>query len=169
MSRWRRGRDSNPRDDSSPSTHFPGVRLQPLGHPSVPRLLFLVLVSETSDAVTSTQQPGRIRACPESSCPLAAGRRGRVPPSHLPSARRREPRGSRAHAQRAMLSGSRLSPPGARAWRARSALVFYPGAGRSRRAPGSRACCPDRAAYKPSLRRHARGTRVRGPIQGHGG
>jgi hypothetical protein len=31
---WRRGRDSNPRDDSSPSTHFPGVRLQPLGHPS---------------------------------------------------------------------------------------------------------------------------------------
>jgi hypothetical protein len=32
--RWRMGRDSNPRDDSSPSTHFPGVRLQPLGHPS---------------------------------------------------------------------------------------------------------------------------------------
>src|SRR5438067_2172325 len=31
---WRMGRDSNPRDDSSPSTHFPGVRLQPLGHPS---------------------------------------------------------------------------------------------------------------------------------------
>jgi DNA invertase Pin-like site-specific DNA recombinase len=35
--KWRRGRDSNPRDDSSPSTHFPGVRLQPLGHPSLPR------------------------------------------------------------------------------------------------------------------------------------
>ena len=35
--KWRRGRDSNPRDDSSPSTHFPGVRLQPLGHPSQPR------------------------------------------------------------------------------------------------------------------------------------
>src|SRR5438552_951419 len=32
---WRTGRDSNPRDDSSPSTHFPGVRLQPLGHLSV--------------------------------------------------------------------------------------------------------------------------------------
>jgi site-specific DNA recombinase len=34
--KWRRGRDSNPRDDSSPSTHFPGVRLRPLGHPSLP-------------------------------------------------------------------------------------------------------------------------------------
>jgi hypothetical protein len=31
---WRRGRDSNPRDGSSPSTRSPGVRLQPLGHPS---------------------------------------------------------------------------------------------------------------------------------------
>ncbi len=28
---WRRGRDSNPRD-GSPPTHFPGVRLRPLGH-----------------------------------------------------------------------------------------------------------------------------------------
>ena len=28
---WRRGRDSNPRD-GIPPTHFPGVRLQPLGH-----------------------------------------------------------------------------------------------------------------------------------------
>ena len=28
---WRRERDSNPRD-GSPSTHFPGVRLRPLGH-----------------------------------------------------------------------------------------------------------------------------------------
>ena len=31
---WRRGRDSNPRY-GFPHTHFPGVRLQPLGHPSV--------------------------------------------------------------------------------------------------------------------------------------
>ena len=30
---WRRGRDSNPRY-GFPHTHFPGVRLQPLGHPS---------------------------------------------------------------------------------------------------------------------------------------
>ncbi len=34
---WRRGWDSNPRYDSSPYTHFPGVRLQPLGHPSAKR------------------------------------------------------------------------------------------------------------------------------------
>ena len=33
---WRRERDSNPRD-GFPSTHFPGVRLRPLGHPSVLR------------------------------------------------------------------------------------------------------------------------------------
>jgi hypothetical protein len=32
--RWRRERDSNPRY-GCPYTHFPGVRLQPLGHPSV--------------------------------------------------------------------------------------------------------------------------------------
>ena len=31
--RWRRGRDSNPRY-GFPYTHFPGVRLRPLGHPS---------------------------------------------------------------------------------------------------------------------------------------
>lgn len=31
--RWRRERDSNPRY-GFPHTHFPGVRLQPLGHPS---------------------------------------------------------------------------------------------------------------------------------------
>jgi hypothetical protein len=31
---WRRGRDSNPRY-GFPHTHFPGVRLQPLGHPSM--------------------------------------------------------------------------------------------------------------------------------------
>ena len=31
---WRRERDSNPRY-GCPYTHFPGVRLQPLGHPSV--------------------------------------------------------------------------------------------------------------------------------------
>lgn len=31
---WRRERDSNPRY-GFPYTHFPGVRLQPLGHPSV--------------------------------------------------------------------------------------------------------------------------------------
>lgn len=31
--KWRRGRDSNPRY-GFPHTHFPGVRLQPLGHPS---------------------------------------------------------------------------------------------------------------------------------------
>ena len=30
---WRREGDSNPRD-GFPPTHFPGVRLQPLGHPS---------------------------------------------------------------------------------------------------------------------------------------
>ncbi len=29
--KWRRGRDSNPRD-GFPPTHFPGVRLRPLGH-----------------------------------------------------------------------------------------------------------------------------------------
>ncbi len=34
--KWRRERDSNPRD-GFPSTHFPGVRLRPLGHPSVAR------------------------------------------------------------------------------------------------------------------------------------
>ncbi len=32
---WRRERDSNPRY-GLPYTHFPGVRLQPLGHPSMP-------------------------------------------------------------------------------------------------------------------------------------
>ena len=32
---WRRRRDSNPRY-GFPHTHFPGVRLQPLGHPSAP-------------------------------------------------------------------------------------------------------------------------------------
>ena len=32
---WRRERDSNPRY-GFPYTHFPGVRLQPLGHPSDP-------------------------------------------------------------------------------------------------------------------------------------
>jgi hypothetical protein len=31
---WRSERDSNPRD-GSPPTHFPGVRLRPLGHRSV--------------------------------------------------------------------------------------------------------------------------------------
>ncbi len=36
--RWRRERDSNPRD-SFPSTHFPGVRLRPLGHLSNAALL----------------------------------------------------------------------------------------------------------------------------------
>ena len=35
--KWRRGRDSNPRY-GFPHTHFPGVRLQPLGHPSSTRL-----------------------------------------------------------------------------------------------------------------------------------
>ena len=34
---WRRGRDSNPRY-GFPYTHFPGVRLRPLGHPSATRL-----------------------------------------------------------------------------------------------------------------------------------
>ena len=34
--KWRRGRDSNPRY-GFPYTHFPGVRLRPLGHPSTPR------------------------------------------------------------------------------------------------------------------------------------
>src|SRR5690606_34624221 len=36
--KWRRERDSNPRD-GSPPTHFPGVRLRPLGHLSVGRYL----------------------------------------------------------------------------------------------------------------------------------
>ncbi len=31
--KWRREGDSNPRN-GLPFTHFPGVRLQPLGHPS---------------------------------------------------------------------------------------------------------------------------------------
>ena len=31
LSGWRRERDSNPRD-GFPPTHFPGVRLRPLGH-----------------------------------------------------------------------------------------------------------------------------------------
>ncbi len=35
--KWRRERDSNPRY-GFPYTHFPGVRLQPLGHPSVRKL-----------------------------------------------------------------------------------------------------------------------------------
>jgi site-specific DNA recombinase len=35
--RWRRERDSNPRY-GCPYTHFPGVRLQPLGHPSAERV-----------------------------------------------------------------------------------------------------------------------------------
>ena len=34
MCKWRIDRDSNPRD-GSPPTHFPGVRLRPLGHRSV--------------------------------------------------------------------------------------------------------------------------------------
>jgi site-specific DNA recombinase len=34
--KWRTERDSNPRD-GSPPTHFPGVRLRPLGHLSVGR------------------------------------------------------------------------------------------------------------------------------------
>ena len=36
---WRRERDSNPRD-GSPPTHFPGVRLRPLGHLSVRRAIY---------------------------------------------------------------------------------------------------------------------------------
>ena len=36
--KWRRRRDSNPRY-GFPYTHFPGVRLQPLGHPSSARAL----------------------------------------------------------------------------------------------------------------------------------
>src|SRR6516165_5061289 len=47
---WRRGRDSNPRDDSSPSTRSPGMRLRPLGHPSS--------VSQTSDANGRAQETG---------------------------------------------------------------------------------------------------------------
>ena len=35
---WRRGRDSNPRY-GFPYTHFPGVRLRPLGHPSAMRVI----------------------------------------------------------------------------------------------------------------------------------
>ena len=35
---WRRERDSNPRY-GFPYTHFPGVRLQPLGHPSTGRIV----------------------------------------------------------------------------------------------------------------------------------
>src|SRR5205823_3442775 len=35
MGRWRRERDSNPRY-GYPYTRSPGVRLQPLGHPSMP-------------------------------------------------------------------------------------------------------------------------------------
>src|SRR5262245_56870434 len=35
VSSWRRGRDSNPRYAFWAYTHFPGVRLQPLGHLSV--------------------------------------------------------------------------------------------------------------------------------------
>ena len=34
LGKWRTERDSNPRD-GSPPTHFPGVRLRPLGHRSV--------------------------------------------------------------------------------------------------------------------------------------
>ena len=41
MANWRRERDSNPRW-SCPHTRFPGVRLQPLGHPSMPHLLTLI-------------------------------------------------------------------------------------------------------------------------------
>ena len=37
LRRWRRERDSNPRY-GFPYTHFPGVRLQPLGHPSIVEL-----------------------------------------------------------------------------------------------------------------------------------
>ena len=35
---WRWDRDSNP-GDGFPPTHFPGVRLRPLGHPTVPRAM----------------------------------------------------------------------------------------------------------------------------------
>ena len=35
---WRRDRDSNP-GDGLPPTHFPGVRLRPLGHLSIGALL----------------------------------------------------------------------------------------------------------------------------------
>jgi hypothetical protein len=56
------GRDSNPRDDSSPSTHFPGVRLQPLGHPSTAAPLGIVRGrrqgAETSGGEGQTQLAG---------------------------------------------------------------------------------------------------------------
>ena len=37
--KWRRDRDSNP-GDGLPPTHFPGVRLRPLGHVSLVELLY---------------------------------------------------------------------------------------------------------------------------------
>ena len=37
--KWRRDRDSNP-GDGFPPTHFPGVRLRPLGHVSLSSLIY---------------------------------------------------------------------------------------------------------------------------------
>jgi hypothetical protein len=49
---WRRGRDSNPRY-GFPHTHFPGVRLQPLGHPS--GLRFLAQAARISPPAVAAQ------------------------------------------------------------------------------------------------------------------
>ena len=84
-SNWRRERDSNPRY-GFPYTHFPGVRLQPLGHPSA--------TFARGECVVSTMRAGRLRArtalrphrraAPGGAC----GARGRA---HAPPARRTWP------------------------------------------------------------------------------
>ncbi len=76
---WRREWDSNPRYDSSPYTHFPGVRLQPLGHPSAMRRDPLV----RSSAGTVTKSTAGCNAV------AAASKKRRAGPAPLGPWRRR--------------------------------------------------------------------------------
>jgi hypothetical protein len=68
LNSWRRGRDSNPRY-GFPYTHFPGVRLRPLGHPSVlgsvkrtqPRRILPARRGRKRRAPRAVDGPGRMR------------------------------------------------------------------------------------------------------------
>jgi hypothetical protein len=79
---WRRGRDSNPRY-GFPHTHFPGVRLRPLGHPSSSRF------HEKGEGEAHSIVPGaRASTGPWPPCrsqkPMSARRN---PPDRLPALR----------------------------------------------------------------------------------
>ena len=98
---WRRGRDSNPRY-GFPHTHFPGVRLQPLGHPSAActeaHAVFKegtraagALCAFSHSATPPQHAPGRTRS----------SRRGRTPQARCaPSATRPPLRSMRRGANR---------------------------------------------------------------------